>query len=44
MMQFYRQHSGEQTYPETQNSNITTQFALMMEPLHMYDPEYNTET
>jgi CDP-glycerol glycerophosphotransferase (TagB/SpsB family) len=28
----------------TQYSSVTTQFALMMEPLRMYDPEYNTET
>jgi hypothetical protein len=44
MMKFYRQHSAEQTYPETQRANVTTQLALMMEPLHQCDPKYCTET
>jgi len=32
------------TYPLKQDPNVTTQFALMMEALHMYIPEYCTET
>jgi hypothetical protein len=43
-MKFYRQLSAVQTYRSTQNANVTTQFALMMEPLHRYDPEISTET
>jgi len=44
MMKFYRELSAEKTYSVTQYSNVTTQFALMMEALHMYVPEYSTQT
>jgi hypothetical protein len=44
MKKFYRQHSVEQTYPSTQAAVVTTQFALMMVPLHTYNPEYSNET
>jgi hypothetical protein len=33
-----------QTYPTMYIANVTTQFALMMEPLHLYDPDLSTET
>jgi hypothetical protein len=44
MMKFYRQHSAEPTHPEKQFSAVTTQFGLMMEPPHMCDHEYRSET
>jgi len=44
MMKFYKEFSTEQTYNVTQNAVVSTQLALIMEPLHQYDPNLITET
>jgi len=39
-----RQHSAEPTYRTMYIANVTTQFALMMDPLHLCGPDLSTET
>ena len=44
MMKFYRQLSVELTYPIMKLAVVTTQFGLLMNPPHMCDPKYRSDT
>ena len=43
-MKFCSKLSTEPTYQSSQPASVSTQFSLMMDPPHMCNPEYSTDT